>query len=313
MHAPTGAHFQVNGRSGRRRFERVPMLRMALVVALAAFQLPSAASEWAQPRCAALGVGTRWVLLDVHTGTHTVFAPPVDSVVERVAAFPGCSRIAFTGRTANDPQTLLYTCLAANCRSTLKSIGDPIGFHGDPAIDLSGQWVYFVHNRRASGPMGGHGARAFLEVFRVKGDGTSLTQLTSGNGCHLGPSPMGALGFLFIQTDCRIGKWVERGAVGDPNQSKLNHEPISATEIAVSPDSKLALTSIVHVDTVSIDRISLNTRSQRINVMEFRKGAAPAQAAWGRDSTEFYYWRDSAVMKHTKSQDVLVKALTNSD
>jgi hypothetical protein len=218
-----------------------------------------------------------------------------------VAISPGGDLLAFTAAPEGSAVALLHIARSDNL-STPRQIGDRTGFHANPVFHGSG-WIYFAHNPFADGEPMKHQSKAYAQIWRIRPDGTGLSQLTTGDGCHFSPSPW-LEGLLYIHTDCAGTRWLEgsRDQAGSIHRVGVAAMP-AAQSISISPTGDYALFSAPTGSSLRISRVRLLS-GETTTVADLSAPLVPdTRPQFGRNSTEVFYqtvhgvWLKRAVEK----------------
>ncbi len=119
---------------------------------------------------------------------------------ESLAVSPDGKIWVFTAHEESANQPLLYRASKGAAPALL---GQPEGYHAQPRFTNDGKWIYFIHHSNpAAGAAGTHGSGLFGQVWRIRPDGTGLTQVTSSDGCKTSPDAESEARVYMTHADC---------------------------------------------------------------------------------------------------------------
>lgn len=173
--------------------------------------------------------GRGWFVFDSATGEARPLAVPSGRSIAGIDISSDGKMVAFTAYDPQAQNTLLFSLNEATRK--VERIGNDRGFHSNPRFSPDGRWVYFAHNPEAMGPPGQHGMKAFAQIYRVRTDGTSLEQLTSGRGCHFAPAVSRRLTPLFIHSNCSTERLIKMKSGSDEKRWATEDMAFEETEI----------------------------------------------------------------------------------
>lgn len=181
----------------------------SLLVATTSTSVATAIGQ-SKSRRLAFGSGAHWILIDpVTRKVDSISLPGGHKAIQLVASHDG-GVLVFTEQAAADTSLLYKWDRQAGVEPI--SIGDPIGYHSDPAFSHDGKWIYFAHNPSSGGGPGQHRPGAYAQIYRVRLSGGPVQQLTSSPGCHYAPAEGERHEIYWVHSTCHLLQSLEKQA-----------------------------------------------------------------------------------------------------
>lgn len=117
-----------------------------------------------------------------------------------------------------------------------RKLGPASGYFSDPAFDIAGESIYFVHNAGPeAGPIGFHGSGVNAQLWKVTIVSGASEQLTSTHGCKRQPEPQQSGEIYLIHSTCDGKSSIEKLGVVPETLLDAGYDNL---EVHVSPDEK---------------------------------------------------------------------------
>lgn len=254
---------------------------MTIVAALiiAAADLPGTAVHAQATRYLAFGPrGSEWILLEVASRRIERVTLPVRDIDGLAVSADGL-RFAYVAQTPGNTSGVWFWERGAAAPRLIES---GAGRYSDPVIAPDG-WIYFARS-----PVNGrgHAFGTYAQVFRVRSDGTGLTQITDENGCHFGVSFTRRGQLHYIHTSCTGHSWVERTG---PTKSPEILVAVAGrlAEATTSPEGRSILFVSEDPDSFVVKEVR-DTSPPRF-LFAIDRGMRRVRIAYGRDRNEILY------------------------
>jgi hypothetical protein len=260
---------------------------------IAAFALLLLAVAPQPPRLAAFGYERAWLAVNLDTAEvrrmDLSFAP---GLVRTIGFSPNGKAVAFTSPAGASGSTKIdklffWSGVDNEPARPLTTTG-----HAEsPVFSLDGAWILFGHHPDGAA-MGTHQPDKYLQIYKIRTDGTGLSPLTASVGCHYAPQPT-SKGAVFIHASCMGGTDSVQELSGN-RESTWRSEPLKLLETAVTEDG-LLVTSVTPEGAV-VWRTRPNKKSNRLFEVP---GAREIQLRAGKSPNEVFYRYGGSLMLWT--------------
>ncbi|WNG48196.1 hypothetical protein F0U60_31720 [Archangium minus] len=253
----------------------------------------SKAKAWVGPRHAVFGQELVWTIVDVHSRDlrRVRFAPEFNPT--SVAITPDGQWLVFTSYDPSVQNTLLFKWDGLPTSKPMR-IGDERGYHAEVAVSHDGKKAYFAHHPLAGGPPGQHEMKASAQLYEVGLDGSNLRALTSGQGCHIGPTSPHAGRLFFVHTPCDGRRFL---SVVELSSGKVVDHPVSewrVGEVSLSPDGRRLLLTSTGSDRTRIIEMDVSSRKASV-LLEVEHDSSTLKPQYGIDSTQILFQNQGAI------------------
>jgi hypothetical protein len=280
----------------------VALGRLSLLLALLLGSAASSSKPW-PARKIVLGDATLgWILVDTQSGANEPINIPSDPAApgtppewlepRDVAASPNGALIAFTARAPKAGNVFLFLWDRASGNAP-RSVGDTRGLHADPAFSADGQWLYFAHSPYGMEGRERHRGSTFLQMYRVRVDGSQLEALTDEVGCHRRPVSGLAKQLLFVHLACSPGG--PQPAVAFDLGTRTSHaiaalSRLGAVEyVAAAPDGEYVLAATQAAESFTVYGSPIRGTSPPKRLFEALGDVKQARPQFGAQRDAVYY------------------------